>query len=135
MMGYVFSPNNRELDDFSMGAFLWPILMESFGYLFPEISRDGRYFYLKDGNGDRRYCDGKTLGGNGGFEVSAYEAVVMARMARNYSAIQRELPESNDADNFPFIMPAWPRKISPDYTARIDQFANWAERSGGFTIM
>jgi hypothetical protein len=131
-MGYHFTPNNQESKDFYLGAFSWPILVEAFGYLFPELHKSGKYFYLR--GVDDRYDDG-TLGTNDNFPVTAEEAKIMARMARNYVAIQRSLPEQGKVDIFaPEPLQPWPRKIRDDFVDKFERFAEWAEKSDGFTI-
>jgi len=79
---------------------------------------------------------------------------MMARMARNFAAVQRTLPEENRTqdlrgkttfrkqDVMDLLMRSmaggapgpWPVKVRDDFTAQIEQFAEWAPRSGGFHV-
>lgn len=127
------SPNNQKSESFHFGAFSWLVLLEAFGYLFPEVHRWGRYYYVK--GLDERHDSG-TLGSNDGFPVTDEEAKIMARMARNFVAVQRSLPEQKEeVDIFtPAALQPWPRKVRSDSTSLFEEFAGWAERSGGFEI-
>ena len=130
-MGYDLSARH-DIEYFHLGAFSWPILLEAFGYLFPEIHKDGKFLFLT--GADERYDSG-TLGSNDSFRVTANEARIMARMARNYVAIQRALEPQESVDIFqPCYMQPWPKKICEDFVDKFEKFAEWAERSGGFTI-
>lgn len=153
-MSYDLAPRNREADYFHFGAFSWPVLLEACGYLFPVIHHGGRY-YMAYGIDPRE--DGTYPGilANDGFRVTAEEARIMARMARNFVAIQRTLPEENQEQsvvnrpegvNREQLMALltrtvsgtdaqpWPRKIRTDFVDRFEQFAAWAEKSGGFSV-
>jgi hypothetical protein len=159
-MPYDLLPANYALKPFQFGAFSFPVLLDACGYLFACVH-----------NGPRWYCDfladprlkgehpetGEpypTLLG-GGFDVTAEEAGIMARMARNFVAIQRGLPEENRgtgmrskstfhrADLVELLTDAmtggvkpgpWPEKVRDDFTEKIAAFAEWAPRSCGFHI-
>ncbi len=127
-MGYGLSPNNNELDSFHFGAFSFPVLLEACGYLFPCI-HDGGSWYCAFGT-DERMPTGDTyprLLSNDGFKVTAEEARIMARVARNFVAIQRTLPDYGGKEN-------WPIKMRTDFTDKFEQFAEWAEKSEGFAV-
>jgi hypothetical protein len=132
-MSYDFIPRNRSAEPFSMGSFSWIVLLEAFGYLFPEISNGARYY--TELNVDERFKTA-SIGDNSGFRVTAEEARIMARMAKNYVAIQRSLPEQPDIpfDTPPELRP-WPRKIREDFVGKFDRFSKWAVTSGGFKIL
>lgn len=160
-MGYDLTALNPELtgDDkrFHFGAFSWGPLLEACGYLFPCLSRGGQWYCLW--GADPRMPEGDTyprLLSNDGFVVTADEAKIMARMARNFVAIQRSLPEDHRGsgtsstqmmfkreDIEQILMKAmsgitddrpWPVKIRDDFTEKYERFAVWAEKSGGFEI-
>jgi hypothetical protein len=119
-VSFDFHPKNKDAGDFSLGAFSWPVLLESFGYLFPCVNSKGQYC-----------CDGAQrewiqIGTNDGFAINATDAKLMARCARNFVAIQRGLPDKDPEK--------WPGKIRADFIDRFEKFADWAEKSGGFRI-
>jgi hypothetical protein len=91
---------------------------------------------------------------NRGFPVTALEAKIMARIARNLVVIQRSLPEENRPESAAQatgvitkedILPAmmrglfggekvWPVKMRDDFVDKYEAFAPWAEQSRGFRI-
>jgi hypothetical protein len=155
-LGYDLSPKNTKLEAFHFGAFSWGPLLEACGYLFPCIQDGGRWYCVW--GTDPRMPEGDTyptLLSNDGFTVTAEEAKIMARIARNVVAVQRSLPEENRGhgttatqmefrreDVQELLMRAmsgaapgpWPVKIRDDFTEKYEQFADWAEQSGGFEI-
>lgn len=94
---------------------------------------------------------------NDGFAVTAEEANILARIARNLVAIQRSLPEENKVAGITSGKPSmdredvvkalmlgmhgirdngdpWPVKVREDFVDKFEAFAEWAPRSGGFRI-
>lgn len=136
-MGYDLSANNPELDDFHFGAFSWTVLLETFGSLFPSIHKDGQFYVVLGADPRMPEGDqGSRLSSNDGFPVTDEEAKIMARMTRNYVLIQRSLDDTHKTDTtgpMPFKEP-WPCKIRADWVDKYEQFADWAEKSGGFAI-
>jgi len=155
-LSYDLIPKNKEVGSFDFGAFSFPILLEACGYLFACIQNGGQW-YCTFGL-DPRMPKGDTypkLLSNDGFRVTAEEARIMARVARNFVAVQRSLPDENLAkgsiegqkefrkeDVLEALMRGmhggqpgpWPKKIRTDFTDRFEKFAEWAETSGGFEI-
>lgn len=158
-MGYDLKATNADVEPFRFGAFSFPVLLEACGYLWPCIHRGGQW-YCTFGV-DPRMPQGDNypaLLSNDGFKVTAEEARIMARVARNFVAIQRTLPdptpeemegagwnqkpifERKDVEQV--LMRAmsgaapgpWPVKIRADFTDLFEKFAPWAERSGGFAV-
>lgn len=117
-MGYDLVARNKEAGDFYMGAFSFPIIIEACGSFFPCIRSPKKEHY-----GKWLWMPSKRMGyyefpmimTNDGFKVTAAEAKVMARCARNYA----DLREDN-----------W----REDFVEKFRDFADWAERSGGFRI-
>lgn len=120
-MSFDFRATKRGVEDFRLGAFSWPVLLEACGYLFPCINGQGRYCCPAD---QKAWVQ---IGTNDGFKVSAADAKLMARVARNFVAIQRTL--GPDAEKL-----GWPHPIRSDFVDRFAAFADWAEKSGGFRI-
>lgn len=151
-MSYDLRPRNKDVEEFKFGAFSFPVLLEACGYLFSCIQDGGRW-YCAFGN-DKRMGDSYPLIlSNDGFKVTDEEARIMARIARNFVTIQRTLPDENktqdmrsqksmNRDSLRMMIDAmhgnkpgpWPVKIREDFTDKFERFAEWAERSGGFSI-
>jgi len=135
-MSYKLVANN-DVDDFPFGAFSFPVLLQACGYLFPCVSHGGQWTFVPglDARMPKR-DDYPRLISNDGFPVTDEEAKIMARMARNFVAIQRSIP-SDQVDPGPDvqeIMRPWPRRIRADFVDRIEAFAEWAPGTGGFQI-
>jgi hypothetical protein len=152
-MGYACIANNKEIETFVMGAFLWPHLLEQCGSYFTCITRGARWYTVFDERMsthfhhddddevrkpvvDRQY---PAIICNCGFEVTEEEARVMARIARNYVAIQETLKEPTEEElNAPITTPDYlrpfPLYVRRDWVERYKQFAEWAEQSQGFKI-
>lgn len=154
-MGYDLAAKNEDAGDFHFGAFSFPILLEACGYLWPCIHNGGQWFCVF--GADPRMPEGDTypqLLSNDGFEVTDEEAKIMARIARNFVAVQRRLPDENKTEDTrskvefrkddiqKMLIKAmsggttdpWPVKIREDFTDKFEKFADWAEKSGGFAI-
>lgn len=138
-MGYDLIGKNKKNGDFSFGAFSFPVLLEACGYLFPCIHNKAQWFCVF--GVDERMPKGDDyprILSNDGFKVTAEEAKIMARMARNFVIIQEELGKEKQKD-FPFATPIlhkndWPMKIRDDFVEKFRRFADWAEKSDGFKI-
>ncbi len=158
-MGYDLRPKNNKAGDFHFGAYSFPVLLDFCGHLWPCIHNGGQW-YCAFGV-DPRMPQGDTyprILSNDGFKVTAEEARIMARVARNVVAIQRTLPDPTPEelatagvrqkmafkreDVEALLMKAlggsvpgpWPVKIRADFTDQFEKFADWSERSGGFEI-
>lgn len=115
-MGYELAPHNKGIDEFHFGAFSYPILIEACGAYFTCI-QEGAHWEFVPGL-DERMPKGDTyprLLSNDGFPVKSHEAKVMARCARNYAAIKKS-------------------QMREDFIQKLEDFADWAEKSGGFTV-
>ncbi len=159
-MPYDLEPVNAAAGSFRFGAFSFPILLEACGCLFACVHTGPKWFCnfpadprLRGKNPDGSGLPYPTLLG-GGFGVTEEEACIMARMARNFAAIQNILPEKNRGSGIPskerfdradlveLIAEAmagakagpWPVKVRDDFTRNIAAFADWAPKSGGFRI-
>jgi hypothetical protein len=152
-MGYDFRPVKSEAGDFHLGAFSFPVLLEACGYLFSSVHRGGQW-YCTFGTDPRMGDSYPLILSNDGFKVTEEEAKIMARIARNYVAVQRSLPDENlgiGMDSKPSFKredvmnllvnamhdnkpEKWPRKIRTDFVDKFEKFADWMEKSGGFEI-
>lgn len=123
-MGYDLVANNN-IDQYEFGAFSWPLVLEACGYLFPavQLAQGGWEMAGNAGELDVRFADVTypLILTNDGFKVTDEEARIMARCARNYVAIKRSYPEDE--------------RMRSDFLDRIEAFADWAEKSGGFAIL
>ncbi len=158
-MGYDLSairPRGVE-KQFHFGAFSWTPLLEACGYLWP-LTFNGGQWYCVFGVDKRLGTDYPLLISNDGFRVSAAEAKIMARCARNFVTVQRSLPEPDPDSRSVVNRPeginrndmlkllaaavsgggprgeAWPVKLRSDFLDRYERFADWAEKSGGFEV-
>ncbi len=153
-MGYDLSARNKELDSFHFGAFSFPVLLEACGYLFSSIHKGGRW-YCAFGADNRMGDRYPGILANDGFRVTAEEAKIMARIARNFVTIQRTLPDEDMTDGIngkdatinrerlvDLLAAAmhggareeWPQKIRTDFVDLFEAFADWADKSRGFAI-
>lgn len=125
-MGYSFHPNNKDLETFEMGAFSWPVLTEAFGSMFPFWHKGPKWYFVKDVD-PRFNADYPAIVANSGFAVTEEEARWMARMARNFVIVQKSLELGGEI---------WPdnMRVRDDFLDKYEQFADWAEKSGGFSI-
>jgi len=124
---YHMVPNNKDVETFAMSAFHWPLLLEQCGTYFAAVFDRKRWFYVS--SVDERMGDseeGPALILNSGFPITEEEAKVLARIARNYVAMQRLL----DLQKRDPIFPA----IKLQLLDLFETFADWAETSGGFRI-
>lgn len=136
-MGMDLYPRNKAADEFHWGAFGWSwMLSEGVGLPVGHFAGlgPGEFIYL-----DRP--DGKSLGYNDGARVSAKEAKDMAKVARWIVAKQRAMhqqleqrPEHEQEQMREDRHKLYTLPVRKDWIDRLDQFADWAEKSGGFRV-
>ena len=155
-MSYDLKPNNDNLKSFHFGAFSFPVLIEAAGYLFSCIRGNGQWYCVF--GLDSRMPLGDTypsLLSNDGFPVTAEEAKILARIARNFVAVQQTLGEEQRGSLTPITQMTfkkedlealflraftggssapWPLKIHDDFVEQFAAFAEWADESNGFEI-
>jgi hypothetical protein len=155
-MPYDLKPNREEAGVHTIGAFSFTHVLGACNHLFPIINERGRWYRVL-GVDDRfvnpNYPEIMMVEG---FPVTDEEARIMARLVRNWVAIQRSLPEehrgggllnqSAEPINRERMMAAlkqalsgqteepWPIKVRDDFTDKAEAFAAWAATSGGFRI-
>jgi hypothetical protein len=135
-MGYDLKPKNKEAGYFHMGAFSWSWMIDAgVGW----VLGTGAGFYA----GSYVFCpraDGLEIHANDGARVTAKEAKEMAFVARllcDYQDIKRsvwdkETPENRAEMEKNYRMFSTP--VRKDFVELARKFADWAEKSGGFTI-
>jgi hypothetical protein len=142
--------NNPKLEPFRLCS--WYHLLEQCGCYFTCISKGARWYAIFDERMSTHYhaneneevekiteIDYPAMLCNCGFEIVEEEAKVIARIARNYAAIQRTLPEETDEEYLqlsgkPDYLRPFPRYIRRDWVENFEQFADWAEQSQGFKL-
>ena len=140
-MGYDLRPRNKKIDEFSIGAFSWPIILQEtgMGYVlgYGKSMCPGQYVYQSGNNG--------SPASNDGYKVTSDQAKCMAKIARGFLSVQlfvneewdklneeeRIAHEETKFDGKCIYRPAWRNKQVLD---KIEQFAEFAEKSQGFTI-
>jgi hypothetical protein len=136
-MGYDLHANNQELDSFHFGAFSWIHLLEQCGTYFVCLNQGPKWYCVFEAD-ERMGTDYPELISNDGFPVTSEEAHVLARIARNYVAVQNTLGDDAKLDDSDFMKPAvmqvWPRKYREDWNDLFIRFAEWADKSDGFQI-
>ena len=136
-MGFDLRPRRKDADDFSMGAFSWAWMLDN-GVGLPVGYGPGfapaQFVY-------RTRQDGKCIGYNDGARVTAAEAKDMAKVARWLADYQDDLyaqwmkePEESrkrmeDSPSRLYKLP-----VRRDFVEAVRAFADWAEKSGGFTV-
>lgn len=136
-MGYDLRPRNAGVSTFSMGAFSYAWMMDSpvgavVGYC-PGIEPGS---YLVDERPDK-----KDLMYNDGGKISAKEAKEMAKVARLVAKQQDMLQEHFDSldeatqrkyrDN---TLKLYKLPVRKDFVQKLKDFADFAEKSGGFKV-
>lgn len=152
-MVYDLEANNKDLKPFRMAGD-WLHLLAQCGSYFTCIHSGARWYMMFDERMTTHYhpSDDDEAGRiqvidksypaiicNCGFEVTEEEAKVLARIARNYAAIQRTLAEPTESeqdryDAMPDYLRSFPKYIRRDWVERYEEFAEWAEQSRGFKV-
>lgn len=139
-MSYDLSAINKELDEFRMGSFSWPILLQESGagYVlgYGAGRSPGTHVYKPDKNG-------ASPASNDGYRVTANESKMMAYIVRGFISVQRfinkewedipnaeELKKVKSYDGKPLYNAGW----HEDRLKKFEEFAEWAEKSRGFSI-
>lgn len=139
-MPYDLMPANKELQEYSIGAFSWPIILQEtgMGYIlnYGLAMRPGSYSYQKGNSG--------SPVSNDGYIVTEEEAKMMARVARGYLSVKRFInsewgqltEEQREQYKKPSSsgQPIYQEETSEASLKQIEDFADFAEKSGGFSI-
>lgn len=139
-MGYDLYAKNKDAGEFHFGAFSWPWLLDAGVGLAigqgPGFS-PASYFYQPDRKG-------RDPMSNDGFHVKAADAKLMARLARVVVDLEKnraeafdKLPTETKAELSSFgsrTAHIYKMPVRDDFRQKALEFADWAEKSGGFTI-
>ena len=136
-MGFDLSARNKDAGDFSMGAFSWAWMLEN-GVGLPVGYGPGfapaQFIY-------RARPDGLCIGYNDGARVTAAEAKQMAQVARWLADYQDDLyaqwmkePEEKRTQMENTGGRLYKLPVRRDFVDKVQGFAEWAEKSGGFRV-
>ena len=150
-MGYDLKANNEGVEGFHFGAFSWGwMLGEGVGLIIGYGKLDGAAYVYEPREVTYTTADGEahTLMtdpcSNDGYPVDADEAMAMAHAAHGLVNVERavarmhaELPPEEQArrEALPLLDRNKPRMpVREDFIERVERFAEWAEKSGGFRV-
>lgn len=141
-MSYDLYPRNKNVDDISFGIFSWPIILHEtgMGYVlgFGNAKNPGQYIYSSGKKGSPL--------SNDGYKVTSKEAKAMALVARGYVSVKKfinkeweELSESErklhkEIKSIVDNRLIYNQQTSNEFLSKIELFADFAEKSGGFCI-
>lgn len=136
-MPYDLIPRNRQQGEMTIGAFAWPWMLEA-GLGLPLTHgkgiEPGSFVYA-----DRP--DGRCVAYNDGARVSAGEAKEMAKLARWIADYQDTLhtifdrqPDDVKERQLKNEHRLYHIPVRRDWVAKLREFADWAEKSGGFRV-
>jgi hypothetical protein len=152
IMSYDLYPRNKELNSISIP---WVHLLKHAGNLY-QVTHKGaqwyRFFFEDDELNDKRFMrspDYPSIISNDGFYVTADEARILARIARNYVGEQKSIDREEyekEVDRLkekygncyylyaPENKLPWPSLYRDDWNDVFWEFADWAEKSRGFWV-
>lgn len=135
-MSYDLKPRNKNIEELRIGAFTWPIILQDtgMGYIlgYGKNITPGSYIYQQGNNG--------SPVSNDGYKVSSFEAKAMAKIARGYISVKKFINkqydemQSNTREQYMNYKDLYEQPISIDFLNIIENFADFAEKSGGFEI-
>jgi hypothetical protein len=140
-MGYDLNPKNKQLNSLYIGVFSWPMFLQEtgMGYVLSYGTgfKPGSYVYSNNNNG--------SPVSNDGYKVTSLEAKMMAKVARGYVFVQRyvneeweqlseEMVKDCEQTNNRHSFKMYRGKMDEDHLIFLEKFADWAEKSKGFTI-
>ena len=141
-MGFDLNPKNKNIDSLSIVAFSWPIILQETGagYVlgYGIGLKPGTYVYNNGNNG--------SPVSNDGYKVTAKEAKMIAQVMRGFVTVQRFVnnefealsPEEKkaleDSEKNNIYKSYYRMRWHEDRMKQIELIADFAEKSGGFTI-
>lgn len=133
-MGYNLHPNNLDAGEHYMGSFFWSWLLDAGVGLAINCGpalKPWRYYYKYDASGGA-----KAPKENDGYEVSDEDAKLMGRLAESIVWLERErrkefneMPKERQTE-----CEKLPSPVRDDFVDKAEKFAEWAPKSGGFSI-
>lgn len=134
-MGYDLRPINKKVSEIRFGAFIWPSMLRDtgMGYVLGCGNSIEPFTYIYNKGNKGSPCS------NDGYRVYASEAIAMAKVARGYVSVHRYVnklyeemaPEKREKyeGNPNYVQPH-----NEVFLKQLEEFADFAEKSGGFTI-
>ena len=136
-MGFDLYPRHKKAGNFHAGAFSWHWMLNAGVGLavgYGEGYSPAHFVYEKR-------ADGLCIGYNDGARVTAKEAKQMAQLARWVHRHQKALAECFDRE--PEVRKnemlqnhtgLYKLPVREEFVSKLLSFADWAEKSGGFTV-
>jgi hypothetical protein len=138
-MGYDLKAKKSDLEEFHFGAFSWAWLLDE-GVGLAIKTGPGldalTYYYEPDENGH-------SPQDNDGYYVTEEKAKMMAELTRSVVFLQQKRRESFNKKSeeeqktmrdFNLRSTAFRLPVREDFVEKAEKFAEWADKSGGFTI-
>jgi hypothetical protein len=132
-------PRNRELEPFRFGSFSWSWMLEKGVGLVLKTGRSiepGRYRYVPD-------KQGRDPNQNDGYYVNSKLAKMMAHVARGLASVERGKHdewnkmtegERSSIKEWNERLKIYNLPVREDWIEKVEKFADWADKSGGFKI-
>lgn len=144
-MGYDLIARNKKakIKEFVFGSFSWPIFLQEtgMGYVIGYVPsmEPNSYNYIP-----RTYNEGSPVS-NDGYIVTSSQAKAMALVARGFVSSNRfinnqwsEIPEERQIEMRKAVnyngTPLYRQGYAEEHLVKLEQFAEFANQSGGFTI-
>lgn len=136
-MGFDLRAKRRDCEDWSTGAFSWSwMMMEGVGLPIGVYPGDGPCTFIFN-----ERPDGLCTQYNDGARVSAKEAKEMAKIAhllvakhRAMKNIWNKLSEQEQEQRRNCKVVSYNIPVRDDFIDKMESFANWAVKSGGFRV-
>lgn len=135
-MSYDLTPKKKDVEELRIGAFTWPIMLQEtgMGYIlgYGKNITPGSYVYQQGNYG--------SPVSNDGYKVTAFEAKAMAKAARGYISVKKFINNQYDEiskekrNQYESYKDLYIQPTGVDFLNAIEEFADFAEKSGGFTI-
>ena len=144
-MSYDLKPRNKNIEEISINAFRWPIILQEtgMGYLlgYGRDIQPSKYIYLP-----RKKASPVS---NDGFKVSSFEAKAMAQITRGYISVKKLINkqyesmteiEKNEILSAKYygekglVQNLYEHPVDESFIKSLEIFADFAEKSQGFEI-
>lgn len=144
-MSYDLRPRNKKIDELTIDAFSWPMMLQETGMGFVlgygANIQPASYVY----NTGRK---GSPVS-NDGYRVTSSESKAMAAVCRGYISVKRfinkQYEEASDEQKNNWksalyhgdkgiVKKLYKQEVSEDFLVKLEKFAEFAEQSNGFGI-